>query len=152
MVIDVETGHAPSLHRVICSIQSIEGFETQYQHSSMRKIYFQNKYKINSTRLRTWNYSSTGYYFITICVKKRECILGKIEQRTFKNSWIGEVVQKCWYDIPHHFEDVSLDAFCVMPNHIHGIIIINSGRDGACPVYTSLLGCIVGSMNYPAAS
>lgn len=88
---------------------------------------YQKKYRIESTRLRGWDYSSDGYYFITICVKNREPLLGHIEDGKMKPNVFGEIVQNCWYDLTNHYPNIQLDAFCIMPNHIHGIIVINNG-------------------------
>jgi REP element-mobilizing transposase RayT len=102
---------------------------------------FQNKYRIESARLQNWNYSWNGFYFVTICTKNRECFLGNITDGKMKLSDIGKMARKYWLEIPNHFPFVQLDAFVVMPNHVHGIIIIDKtdnivGRDVACNVST----------------
>ncbi len=66
-------------------------------------------------RLDNYDYSQNGYYFITICAKE------KIEL-----SEIGKITNQCWLEIPKHFPDVILDEFVIMPNHMHGIIIIEN--------------------------
>ncbi len=76
-------------------------------------------------RLKNFNYSSVGYYYVTICTKNRECWFGEIVDGEMILNEIGNIVQKCWFQIPQHYQNVSLDEFIVMPNHIHGIIIIN---------------------------
>jgi putative transposase len=87
---------------------------------------YQNKYRIESTRLQSWDYSADAAYFITICTKGREHYFGEIQaSNRIKLSEIGQHVNKCWSDIPIHFPYVILDAFIIMPDHIHGIIIIN---------------------------
>ena len=106
---------------------------------------FNNKYRIKSIRLPQWNYESDGAYFITICVKDRKCILGNIVNGKIYLSKIGEIIQKYWYEIPNHFENIQLDEFIVMPNHIHGILIINDdyhihGRDAINRVSTGTGG------------
>ncbi len=88
-----------------------------------------------------WNYEADGAYFITICVKNRKCILGEIINGKMELSGIGEMVQKYWDQIPEHFGNIQLDEFVVMPNHIHGIVVINNlrcvhCRDVACNVST----------------
>jgi len=80
-------------------------------------------------RLKEYNYSEDGWYFITICVKNREHFLGNIENGEMRLSNIGETVRKCWLEIPVHFPDVKLDEFIIMPNHIHGISIIENPTD-----------------------
>ncbi|MBI2995794.1 MAG: transposase [Candidatus Melainabacteria bacterium] len=94
---------------------------------------FQNKYRIKSIRLEHWDYSSDGAYFVTICVKDRECVLGEIVNGKIKLSKIGDIVKQCWCEIPKHFKNVDSDEFIVMPNHVHGIIqITNDGCDDGC--------------------
>lgn len=86
---------------------------------------FKDKYRIKSTRLQDWNYSSEGFYFITICTHKRIPYFGEIVGGEIKLSEIGVVVKQYWNEIPMHYKNISLDKFTIMPNHIHGIIIIN---------------------------
>ena len=87
---------------------------------------YQNKYRNESARLQSWDYGADAAYFITICTNGRTNYFGEIlGSKQMKLSEIGQHVQKCWSDIPSHFPFVILDAFIVMPDHIHGIIIIN---------------------------
>ncbi len=85
-----------------------------------------NKYRIESTRLKEWDYSSPGYYFVTICANKRECLFGEIIDRKMVMNEFGKIVQNCWDDLVNHYEWIQLDEFIVMPNHIHGILVIRS--------------------------
>jgi putative transposase len=87
---------------------------------------FHNKYRIPSTRLPDWDYSRNGYYFITICTNKRKHYFGEIINNEMNISIFGKIVQKYWFEIPKHFPFVELNEFIVMPNHIHGILIINN--------------------------
>ncbi len=109
---------------------------------------YKNKYRIETTRLKNWDYSSNGYYYITICTKNREYIFGKIAVETgFKpvskmimilNEY-GKIVEKCWYDLSEHYSNLKLDEFVIMPNHIHGIMIIdNNDGNGNGNVETGL--------------
>ena len=86
---------------------------------------FKNKYKIKSTRLQNWDYGNNGYYFVTICTKNKNKYFGEIENREMILNDIGKIAEKYWLEIPKHFDFVLLDEFVIMPNHIHGIIIIN---------------------------
>lgn len=79
-----------------------------------------------SIRLQNYDYASEGAYFITICTHKKECILGEVVEGEARLSDIGTVALQCWLDIPNHFENVELDVCVIMPNHVHGIIIIHS--------------------------
>src|SRR5687768_3301385 len=91
----------------------------------MRK--FKNKYRIASARLASWDYSHPGSYFITICTKKRKHFFGEIINKEMYLNDVGIIADQCWSAIPDHFENTTLGEFTIMPNHIHGIIIINDG-------------------------
>jgi REP element-mobilizing transposase RayT len=86
---------------------------------------FRNKYRIQSARLPNWDYGRNGAYFVTICTANRECYFGDVANGEMKFSGIGELANKYWLEIPEHFPFVKLDAHVVMPNHVHGIIIID---------------------------
>ena len=88
--------------------------------------------KRKSLRLADYDYSSEGYYFITICCKDRENYFGTISSGKMMLSEIGKKASDFWQEIPSHFYHVKLDAFIIMPNHIHGIIIIKYPGKGAC--------------------
>jgi REP element-mobilizing transposase RayT len=90
---------------------------------------FQNKYRIPSARLQNWDYSSNGAYFITICTQNREHYFGEIKDAAMQLSTIGQLAEQYWKEIPNHFPFVELENFVVMPNHIHGILIINKLHD-----------------------
>jgi len=77
-----------------------------------------------SIRLKGYDYSCPGSYFITICTQHHEEIFGKIIDGEMLLNEIGEVTQRCWKEIPNHFKNVELDQFICMPNHVHGIIVI----------------------------
>ena len=85
-----------------------------------------------SIRLQDYDYVQAGAYCVTICTQNRECTFGNIVSGKIALSAIGTIVEKCWREIPAHFPHVSLDAFVVMPNHIHGILLIAKGRGTAC--------------------
>src|SRR5664279_5405415 len=85
---------------------------------------FQNKYRVESARMKNWDYSWPGLYFITICTDGREHYFGEITNRQMHINETGELAQTFWMEIPTHFPFIILDAFMIMPNHIHGIIII----------------------------
>ncbi len=115
---------------------------------------YQNKYRTKTNRLQNWDYGWNGAYFVTICTKNREHYFGNIYDDKIDNelndnrdvetpnlgvstiiqykiqlSAIGKTVTKYWYEIPNHFPFVKLGTFVVMPNHIHGIIIIDKIDD-----------------------
>ena len=77
-----------------------------------------------SIRLKDYDYSQSGAYFVTICNKNKECLFGDVVDRKMRLNEMGIVVQQCWNVIPEHFPNTVSDEFIVMPNHIHGIIVI----------------------------
>ncbi len=87
---------------------------------------FQNKYRIESTRLKGWDYSSDGYYFVTLCTKNRKHTFGYIENGKMILNQYGTIVEQCWFDLPNHYTNIRLDAFVVMPDHVHAIVIIDN--------------------------
>ena len=86
---------------------------------------YQDNYRVQSARLSSWDYRSNAAYFITICTLNREHYFGEITRRSMQLSEIGKKVKDNWLDIPNHFSFVMLDAFVIMPNHLHGIIVID---------------------------
>lgn len=77
-----------------------------------------------SIRMKGWDYRNEGAYFVTICACQMACIFGRVENsRMILNSW-GQIVVKTWLEVPDHFDDVILDEFICMPNHLHMIIWI----------------------------
>ena len=81
-------------------------------------------YRTQSFRLLNWDYSSEGTYFITICTQNKEQFFGEIEDNVMKLSILGELAEKYWLEIPNQFSFVHLGQFVVMPNHLHGLLII----------------------------
>ncbi|MBI1925795.1 transposase [Candidatus Poribacteria bacterium] len=82
-----------------------------------------------SIRLKNYDYTQSGYYFLTICVHQRECLFGEIVEGNMITNDVGEIVQQTWDHLPNRFPTVAVDSFVVMPNHVHGIIIIKSNAD-----------------------
>ncbi|MBD2293049.1 transposase [Anabaena sphaerica FACHB-251] len=85
-----------------------------------------------SIRLKGYDYSQQGAYFVTICTHQRNCLFGEIVDSEMKLNTNGEIARGSWLSIPRHFQNVELDEFVIMPNHLHGIIIIvnNSNAEG----------------------
>ena len=80
-------------------------------------------------RLQDYDYSQTGYYLVTICTQDKVNYFGEIEKVRMKLSDIGQIATDCWQAIPQHFHNTALDEFVVMPNHIHGIVVIVGNAD-----------------------
>jgi putative transposase len=74
-------------------------------------------------RLRGYDYSKPGRYFITICTHENACVFGEIRFGQLEHTAAGKIARECWYELPAHYAGVHLDEFTVMPNHIHGIVI-----------------------------
>jgi REP element-mobilizing transposase RayT len=86
---------------------------------------FRDKYRIPPARLAGWDYSQPGLYYITICTKNRDHFFGEVINKEMQLNEIGITADNCWSEIPDHFENTTLGEFTIMPNHVHGIIIIN---------------------------
>jgi REP element-mobilizing transposase RayT len=84
------------------------------------------KYKINSIRIPEYDYSLENYYFVTICSFQRQKIFSKIENKKIYLTEIGEIINEEWFKTQNIRENVIMDDIVIMPNHIHGIIVINS--------------------------
>lgn len=89
---------------------------------------FRDKYRIPSARAQWWDYGNDGAYLITICTKNRECCFGNVVDAKMQLSHIGLLADVFWHEIKNHAKNVRLDAFQVMPNHIHGVLILNGNE------------------------
>ncbi len=98
-------------------------------------VLFKQKYRIESTRSKNWDYSDPGYYFVTICIKDRICYFDKIVHSQAVLSDMGMIVSEEWKETEKKQQNVKLDSWVIMPNHIHGIIVIT--RKCKYPVETS---------------
>jgi len=85
---------------------------------------FQNRYRVESTRLETWDYSSRGWYFVTLCTKNKQCSLGHAVDGQIVLSIAGVIAEAEMKAIPNHYSNVIIDGFVVMPNHVHAIVVI----------------------------
>lgn len=89
------------------------------------------KHNRKSIRLKGYNYAQAGLYFITICTHNRAHLFGQIINGEMFLNAAGRVAVKCWQDIPAHFPNAALHEYVVMPNHVHGIIGLQSRSVGA---------------------
>ena len=85
----------------------------------------QNKYQIKTIRADWWDYSSSGVYFVTICLKKMHPVFGKLVLETVSLNSIGLIANTNWLRIPEFFPFISLGPYIIMPDHLHGIIFAN---------------------------
>ena len=86
---------------------------------------FKNKYRIPSARLENWDYGANGAYFITICTHKMQHYFGEVYEREMQLNELGKLAHDLWQEISNQFPYVELGNFVIMPNHMHGILIIN---------------------------
>jgi putative transposase len=95
-------------------------------------------------RLRNYDYSEDGYYFVSVCSSKRQNIftdvgasLASARKNGFELSSVGRIIEQQWQNIPNLYDNIELDEYIIMPNHIHGIIHINrQKRSDARPAPT----------------
>ena len=83
------------------------------------------KHHRQSIRLRNYDYSQPKYYFLIICTHKKQCWLGEIKSDQMHLNQIGKIVAREWLHTPKIRPNVQLDQWIIMPNHLHGIVIIN---------------------------
>jgi putative transposase len=86
--------------------------------------YNPDKHHRRSIRLKGFDYSSPGAYFITICTQHRECLFGEIADGEMMLNRFGKMVATHWVNLAKHHPHVQLDEFTIMPNHVHGIIVL----------------------------
>ncbi len=89
-----------------------------------------NRYHRRSIRLDGYDYRHPGAYFITVVVQERLCLFGEIREGEMRLSPMGQIVRRAWEDLPDHYPQVVLDEFCIMPNHVHGIIVLGKDATG----------------------
>jgi len=104
---------------------------------------YKNKFKTASVRLQNWDYRNPWWYFVTINTKNHNYSFGKVINGKVVLNDVGNIAEKYWLEIPSHFPFVELDYFIIMPNHSHGILILNDhSKDVACNVSTKKINVI----------
>jgi putative transposase len=98
--------------------------------------YNQEIHNRRSIRLKGYDYSREGMYFITICTHDRMCLFGKVENEEMNLNEYGKIAEKCFLAIPEHHPYAKLGPYIVMPNHIHCIIEITVGANNYSPLQT----------------
>jgi hypothetical protein len=98
---------------------------------------YRNRYRVESTKLKGWDYTADGWYFVTLCTRDSRMRLSKI----------GNVALRFWEEIPNHSANAGLDAFVIMPNHLHGTIIIKARNDPLRDVGCRDVACNVSTIN-----
>ncbi|MCD6499128.1 MAG: transposase [Deltaproteobacteria bacterium] len=84
----------------------------------------EKKHERRVMRLAGYDYGRAGAYFVTICTHEHRCLFGRIVDGTMVLNDAGRVVEKVWDDLPRHYARMETDAFVIMPNHVHGIIVL----------------------------
>ncbi len=84
--------------------------------------------KRKQLRLKNYNYSQNGMYFVTICTQNKKCYFGKIINNEMQLNLAGKIIEKWWKELENKF-NITLYEYVIMPNHIHGIIEINTNSD-----------------------
>ena len=110
--------------------------------------------RLNTLRLRGHDYATPGVYFVTICSYQMECTFGFIEdaqcvkepQFDLSPSPLGHLIIKCWQSIPDWFQNVKLDKFVVMPNHLHGLLQINNDEQIQPTALTTIIASFKSSV------
>ena len=87
----------------------------------------------HSIRLKDYDYSQAGAYFVTICTHGKTSLFGDIVDGEMRLNRAGQIVMDTWSALPHHYPGLELDECIVMPNHVHGIIILVGAGAPACP-------------------
>jgi putative transposase len=77
-----------------------------------------------SIRLKNYDYTQQGAYYVTVCVNDRKCVFGDVRDGEMILNDAGDMVQRVWDEIPQFYDGIDIDHFQIMPNHIHGIIMI----------------------------
>jgi putative transposase len=119
--------------------------------------YNPNKHHRRSIRLKGYDYSQAGLYFVTICTRNREYLFGNTRDGEMILNDMGKIADECWLEIPTHFPDAILHEYIVMPNHVHGIIELtqnnittsgaqNTGGNSQPPPTPA--DCVVGAENF----
>ncbi len=87
----------------------------------------------HSIRLKDYDYAQPGGYFVTIVTQSRKCLFGEIVEAEMRLNDAGRIIQTTWDDLPNHYANVEIDTFVVMPNHIHGIVVLVGAGPRARP-------------------
>jgi REP-associated tyrosine transposase len=88
-----------------------------------------------SPRIREYDYATAGAYFVTLCARERACLFGGVENDEVRLNRFGRIVEETWTSIPAHLPAVAIDAYVVMPNHLHGIVwLARAGHAPPLPV------------------
>ena len=144
MTLIVETLHATSLQEQLITYTDA-GYHKEHTGSKQTvtnpngtMTLYKGKYRVETTRLRNWDYADAGWYFVTICTRDLGPFFGDVVEGETCLSPVGEIAHQYWAGIPDHFPNAGVDEWVIMPNHMHGIVVIEIRcRDVACNVSTT---------------
>ncbi len=115
-----------------CGVEADTGAATAPLQGGYRMPgYDPDRHHRRSIRLKGYDYSQSGAYFVTICAHDGKLLFGQVVDGDMVLSDWGKIVVEYWQGIPEHFPNVEVDAFVAMPNHVHGIIMLNPAHVGA---------------------
>ena len=117
---------------------------------SSQKVYNPPVHHRRSIRLQAYDYSWAGWYYVTVCTRNHECSLGKGWAKGVVLSNLGRIVERSWGWLGQHFPNIDLDEYVIMPNHLHGIVIINDtcrggSRTAPTEIQSKPLGRLIGA-------
>jgi putative transposase len=112
-----ELGKRIWLHRALASGYRI-GWGARMRHEPVQR-------HRRSLRLNGYNYAQAGAYFITVCIQDRACLFGHVADGAMRSNDAGQLATRLWHDLPARFSGLDVDAFVVMPNHVHGILVLS---------------------------
>jgi putative transposase len=116
------------------------------------------KYKRRSMRLKSYDYTQAGAYFVTICTQKRHCLFGDIVETEMRLNNAGQMVWTVWDELSVHYSNIELDGFVIMPNHVHAIVILvgvgpraypDRGQPQGLPLHCRCPTLCIGSKRLP---
>src|SRR4030042_2052279 len=94
-------------------------------------IFNPNIHQRRSVRLKDYDYSQPGAYFVTRVTQGRDCLFGEVTEGEIVLNWYGKIVHRAWMDLPQHYPYISLDAFILKPNHVHVIVVFYASDAGS---------------------
>ncbi len=100
-------------------------------------------------RLRGFDYRQNGAYFVTICTQNRIPLFGEIIDGEMRLNAAGQIVQATWDNLPNHYPHIELDAWIIMPNHVHGIIVLVDPHDVGAGLKPAPTGTDTGNKRHP---
>ncbi len=93
-----------------------------------------------TNRLRQYDYSKAGYYFVTLCIQNRVCLLGNVVNDQMILNHAGVMIENSWRQVSGDYDEVEIDSWQIMPNHLHGIIILAEAGTGSTPSLSDVIG------------